>query len=64
MMKTQTCSPALATSTAALVNVLNVVNWINSAWNKFMQARIKNCFKKARFITDTTLVQEDELHLP
>ena len=63
-MKAQTCgTSALASSTAVSVNALNVVHWINSAWNKVTEATIKNCFKKAGFVTATASVQEDELPL-
>lgn len=64
IMKAQTCGPsALASSTAASVNALNAVHWINSAWNKVKQTTITNCFKKAGFVTAATSVQEDELPL-
>lgn len=64
IMKAQTSGPsALASSTAASVNALNAVHWINSAWNKVTQATIKNSFKKAGFVTTTTSVKENELSL-
>ena len=37
--------------------------WINSAWNKVLQAPIKNCYNKAEFVTSTTSVQYNELLL-